>query len=141
MNNEVTPIVEDPGPFYHGTRADLSPGDLLGPGYTSNYGERKAGNFVYMSSKLDTAVWGAELAVGERHERIYIVEPTGPFEDDPNVTDKRHPGNPTQSYRTRDALRVVGEVSHWEPHPREQLQVMRDRLEELKRLGLDAIIE
>jgi hypothetical protein len=142
VNSEVsTPTVEDPGPFYHGTRAVLSPGDLLGPGYTSNYRERKPGNFVYMSSKLDTAVWGAELAVGEGHERIYIVEPTGPFEDDPNVTNKRQPGNPTRSYRSRDTLRVVDEVSDWEPHPSEQLQAMRDRLQELKRLGLDAIIE
>jgi rifampin ADP-ribosylating transferase len=142
VNNEVSrPIVRDSGPFYHGTRADLSPGDLLGAGYASNYGERKAGNFVYMSSKLDTAVWGAELAVGEGHERIYVVEPTGPFEDDPNVTNKREPGNPTRSYRSRDELRVLDEVTEWERHPPELLRAMRDRLQELRRLGLDAIIE
>lgn len=125
--------------YFHGTKANLNIGDLIQPGYNSNYGSRKKAAFVYFSATLDAATWGAELAVGEGRGRIYIVEPTGPFEDDPNLTDKKFPGNPTKSYRTRDALRVVGEVSNWVGHPQEQLQAMQDRLEELKRLGIEAI--
>ena len=132
--------VEDPGPFFHGTKADLRPGDVLQPGYRSNYGTgRKAANFVYLTATLDAATWGAELSVGEGPGRIYQVEPTGPIEDDPNLTDKRFPGNPTRSYRTRQPLRVVGEVVDWEPHPPEVLQAMRDSLAELERLGVEAI--
>lgn len=126
--------------FYHGTRADLHVGDLIAPGYTSNYGSRRQANFVYFSATLDAAIWGAELAVGER-ERIYIVEPTGPFEDDPNLTDKRFPGNPTRSYRTRAGLRIVGEVSEWEGHSAEALQTMKDHLAALQRQGIEAVDE
>ena len=104
------------GPFYHGTRADLAPGDLLAPGFASNYADRKL-SWIYFSGTLDAAIWGCELAKGEGRERIYVVEPTGAFEDDPNLTDKRFPGNPTQSYRSQEPLRVVGEVESWEPHP------------------------
>lgn len=125
--------------YFHGTKANLNIGDLIQPGYNSNYGSRKTASFVYFTATLDAATWGAELAVGEGRGRIYIVEPTGSFEDDPNLTDKKFPGNPTKSYRTRDALRVVGEVSDWVGHPQEQLQAMKDRLEELKRLGIEAI--
>jgi rifampin ADP-ribosylating transferase len=132
--------VEDPGPFFHGTKADLRPGDVLQPGYRSNYGTgRKAANFVYLTATLDAATWGAELSVGEGPGRIYQVEPTGPIEDDPNLTDKRFPGNPTRSYRTREPLRVVGEIVDWEPHDPEVLQHMRDRLAELDRQGVEAI--
>ena len=132
--------VEDPGPFFHGTKADLRPGDVLQPGYRSNYGTgRKAANFVYLTATLDAATWGAELSVGEGPGRIYQVEPTGPIEDDPNLTDKRFPGNPTRSYRTREPLRVVSEVVDWEPHDPEVLQAMRDSLAELERLGVEAI--
>ncbi len=127
--------------YYHGTKADLKPGDLIGPGYASNYGERKPGNFVYLSATLDAAIWGAELAVGSGKGRIYIVEPTGSIEDDPNLTNKRFPGNPTQSYRSRDPFRVVGEVADWEGHSPERLKEMRDHLESLKRQGIDAIEE
>ena len=130
---------KDFGPFFHGTKADLQPGDLLAPGYGSNFGERMRANYIYLTATLDAATWGAELAVGEGPGRIYRVEPTGPFEDDPNLTDKRFPGNPTRSYRTRGPLRVVGEVLDWEPHSPEVLQRMRDHLEELKRLGIEAI--
>lgn len=140
MTNEPMPSESrDRGPFYHGTKVDLRPGDLLEPGYSSNFGERRTANFIYLTATLDAATWGAELAVGEGPGRIYQVEPTGPFEDDPNLTDKMFPGNPTRSYRTRDPLRVVGEVLDWEPHSPEALQHMRDRLEELKRLGVEAI--
>ncbi len=127
--------------FYHGTKADLKPGDLIAPGYSSNYGQRKPAAFVYLTATLDAATWGAELAVGDAPGRIYIVEPTGPIEDDPNLTDKRFPGNPTKSYRTREPLRVTGEVLDWQGHPPEQLQAMRDHLEELKRLGVEVIEE
>ena len=128
-------------PLYHGTRADLQPGDLIAPGYTSNYGSRRMANFVYVSATLEAATWGAELAVGEERERIYIVQPTGPIEDDPNLTDRKFPGNPTKSYRTRDPLRVTAEVAEWQRHSPEALKTMKDHLEELKRQGIEAIDE
>lgn len=97
-----------PQRFYHGTRADLKPGDLIEAGCNSNYGRRKKGSWVYLTATLDAAIWGAELAAGDGRGRIYIVEPTGPIVDDPNLTDKRFPGNPTRSYRSREPLRVTG---------------------------------
>ena len=131
----------DPGPFFHGTKAELAPGDLLHPGRRSNFGSRQTATFVYLTATMDAATWGAELAVGDGAGRIYEVEPTGPIEDDPNLTDKRFPGNPTRSYRTRDPLRVVREITEWEPHAPEVLQAMRDHLAELDRLGVEAINE
>ena len=101
----------DTGPFYHGTKADLMVGDFLEPGFNSNFGEQKKANYVYLTATLDAAIWGAELALGDESGRIYRVEPTGAFEDDPNLTDKKFPGNPTRSYRTRYPLRILGEVS------------------------------
>ena len=130
---------DETGPFFHGTKADLEPGALLSPGHGSNYGQGARANFIYLTATLDAATWGAELAVGEGRGRIYRVEPTGPFEDDPNLTDKKFPGNPTRSYRTREPLRVVDEVEAWEGHPPEVLQHMRDHLAELERLGIEAI--
>jgi rifampin ADP-ribosylating transferase len=127
------------GPFYHGTRADLQPGDLIDPGYSSNYDQRKNARWVYLTGTLDAATWGAELAVGDGRGRIYIVDPTGPIEDDPNLTDKKFPGNPTKSYRTREPLRVIGEVAEWQGHSPEQLKAMKAHLEELKRRGIEAI--
>lgn len=127
--------------FYHGTKADLKTGELIEPGRVSNYGKRKQAAFVYLTATLDAAIWGAELAVGEGPGRIYVVEPTGPIEDDPNLTDKKFPGNPTKSYRTRQPLRVTGEVTEWQGHPPEQLKAMRDHLEKLKQLGIEAIEE
>src|SRR5882757_7005979 len=111
-------------PLYHGTRADLKPGDLIGPGYMSNYGTGRKANHVYFAATLEAAVWGAELAQGEGRGRIYLVEPTGPFVDDPNLTDKKFPGNPTKSYRSKQPVRVVGEVPEWRGHSPEQLKVM-----------------
>ncbi|MGD9542516.1 MAG: NAD(+)--rifampin ADP-ribosyltransferase [Methylocystis sp.] len=125
--------------FYHGTKADLRVGNLIGAGYASNYGKRREAKFVYFAATLEAAIWGAELAQGEGRERIYIVEPTGAFEDDPNLTDKKFPGNPTKSYRTREALRIVGEIETWTPHSPAQLQHMRDALAELDRQGIEAI--
>lgn len=125
--------------FYHGAKADLRPGELIRPGYASNYGQRKTAAYVYLTATLDAATWGAELALGDGPGRIYLVEPTGPFEDDPNLTDKKFPGNPTRSYRTRDPLRIIGEVADWQGHSPEQLKTMRDHLAELERLGVEAI--
>ena len=127
--------------YYHGTKADLKVGDLIGPGYASNYGKRKQANFVYLSATLDAAIWGAELAVGDGRGRIYIVEPTGFIEDDPNLTNKRFPGNPTKSCRSRNPLRIIGEVMDWEGHSPERLKEMRDHLETLKQRGIEAIEE
>src|SRR6185312_9106361 len=122
--------------FYHGTKADLRPGDLIRPGYASNFGRRAIAAFVYLTETLDAATWGAELALGEGRGRIYIVEPTGPFEDDPNLTDKKFLGNVTKSYRTRDPLRITGEVTDWQGHSPEQLKAMKDHLAHLERLGV-----
>lgn len=133
--------MSDAPTYYHGTKADLKPGDLIEAGHASNYGERKGGSFVYLSATLDAPTWGAELAVGEGRGRIYIVEPTGSIEDDPNLTNKRFPGNPTKSYRSRDPFRVLGEVTDWEGHSPERLKEMHDHLEDLKRRGVEAIEE
>lgn len=125
--------------YYHGTRADLKAGDLIAPGYSSNYGKRKPAIFVYLTATLDAAIWGAELAVGEGPGRIYIVEPTGPIMDDPNLTDKKFPGNPTKSYRSREPLRVSQEVTDWQGHTPELLKAMKDNLERLRQQGIEAI--
>jgi hypothetical protein len=130
---------KSPQQFYHGTRADLKPGDLIEPGYNSNYGKRKKAAYVYLTGTLDAAIWGAELAVGDGRGRIYTVEPTGPVTDDPNLTDKKFPGNPTKSYRSKEPLRVVGEITDWKGHSAERLKEMKDHLAELKRLGVEAI--
>ena len=125
--------------FYHGTKADLKLGDLIEAGCASNFGKRKKAAYVYLTATLNAATWGAELALGEGPGRIYIVEPTGPFEDDPNLTDKKYPGNPTMSYRSRDPLRVTGEVRDWQGHPPEELKAMKDRVERSRHLGIEAI--
>ena len=133
--------VHDSGALLHGTKADLSVGDLLVPGRRSNYSADRLSNHVYVTQTLDAAVWGAELAVGEGRGRIYVVEPQGPLEDDPNVTDKKFPGNPTRSYRTREPVRIVGELTDWVAHSAEQLQAMRDGLADLERRGLAVIYD
>ena len=127
--------------YYHGTKADLAIGDLIEPGRASNYGKRTPAKFVYLSQTLDAATWGAELAVGEGRGRIYIVQPTGPIEDDPNLTDKKFPGNPTKSYRSAHPFRVVGEVLQWDGHSPERLQEMRAHLEKMRLAGVEAIEE
>lgn len=128
-------------PFYHGTRAQLNVGDFISVGFGSNFGTGKPLSWVYFSQTLEAAMWGAELAVGDGPQRIYIVEPTGDFVDDPNLTDKKFPGNPTKSYRSREPLRIVGEVKEWQGHTAEQLQKMRDGLARLKAEGKDTIID
>ncbi|WP_159805403.1 NAD(+)--rifampin ADP-ribosyltransferase [Cellulomonas citrea] len=131
------------GPFFHGTRSALDVGAELLPGYGSNYQAGRISNHLYFAALVETAAWGAELATAlaglDERGHIYVVEPTGPFEDDPNVTDKRFPGNPTQSYRTRHPLRVVAELDSWEGHPPEVLQGMLDSLARLREQGLDVI--
>ena len=142
MTNQPKPFeVHESGALFHGTKADLEVGDLLLPGRSSNYEEGRTANHVYVTETLDAATWGAELAAGEGRGRIYIVKPTGTLEDDPNVTDKKFPGNPTRSYRTREPVEVVGELVDWIGHSRDQLQAMRDGLADLKRPGLAVIYD
>jgi hypothetical protein len=126
-------------PLYHGTRADLKPGDLIEPGYNSNYGKRTKAAYVYLTCTLDAATWGAELAVGKGPGRIYIVEPTSPIEDDPDLTNKKFRGNPTKSYRSREPLRVMGEITEWQGHSPEALKAMKDGLKRLERLDVEPI--
>jgi len=120
--------VTDDGPFFHGTKADLQPGDLLTAGFRSNYRPEILMNHIYFTALRDGAGLAAELAAGDAAPRVYLVEPTGPFEDDPNVTDKKFPGNPTRSYRSTEPLRVVAEVDDWTRLTPEALQEWRDRL-------------
>lgn len=131
------------GPFFHGTKSALDVGTELLPGYGSNYQAGRISNHLYFAALVETAAWGAELATAlaglDERGHIYVVEPTGPFEDDPNVTDKRFPGNPTQSYRTRHPLRVVAELDTWPRHSPEVLQGMLDNLARLREQGLDVI--
>jgi hypothetical protein len=131
------------GPFFHGTKSALAPGDELTPGYGSNFQESRVSNNIYFTALVDTAAWGAQLAAAlagsTERGHIYVVEPLGPFEDDPNVTNKKFPGNPTASYRTRHPLRVLGEVETWDGHAPEDLKRMLDRLALLREQGLDVI--
>lgn len=124
--------------YFHGTKADLQLGDLIEVGHGSNFGDRNA-KYIYLTSTLDPAVWGTELAAGEGKGRIYLVEATGPIEDDPNLTDKKFPGNPSMSYRSKHPFKVVGEVTVWQGHPVEQVKDMKDGLAKLKEQGIEAI--
>ncbi len=138
MNAAREPVpfeVYETGVYLHGTKAGLAVGEMLVPGRESNFEEGRVMNYVYFTATLDAATWGAELAAGEGRGRIYVVEPMGEFEDDPNVTNKRFPGNPTQSFRSREPLRVVGELVDWVAHTPERLKAMRDGLDAMKRQG------
>lgn len=125
--------------YFHGTKADLNIGDSIEAGFNSNYGQRKKAKYIFLSATLDAAIWGAELAFGEGRERIYLVEPTGQIEDDPDLTDKKFPGNPTKSYRSIHPFRVVGEVTVWQGHPNEQVKAMKDALGRLKEQGINSL--
>src|SRR3984885_475623 len=114
--------------FFHGTKADLKLGDFIDIGINSNYGQKEKAKYVYLTATLDAAVWGAELALGEGRERIYLVEPTGMIEDDPNLTDKKFPGNPTKSYRSKHPFKVVGEITIWQGHSPDQINAMKGGL-------------
>lgn len=149
MPNDWIPVTHENcqelrGPFYHGTSAALSVGGFITTGYRSHF-EGRALKHVYFSALLEPAIWGAELAMSlsEQSGRgfIYIVEPTGPFEDDPNLTNKRFLGNPSRSYRSTAPLRIVGTVQEWAAHPAEDLQGMLDTLADLRRRGLAMIEE
>jgi hypothetical protein len=127
--------------FFHGTRADLAPGDAIAVGFRSNFTQVQPLSWVYFSGTLDAAIWGAELAAGDGPERIYVVEPTGPHVDDPNLTDKKFPGNPSLSYRSRDPLRIIAEVTNWQGHSAEQIRQMKDGLARLAADGALPIID
>ncbi|MGD6792734.1 NAD(+)--rifampin ADP-ribosyltransferase [Metabacillus indicus] len=129
----------DNGPFFHGTKAALKIGDLLEPQHISNYQDKKA-NYIYFTATLDAAKWGAELAASELKERIYIVEPLGDFENDPNLTDKKFPGNPTRSYRSKAPLKIIAELGSWERHSDEQINHMITSLKILREKG-QAVID
>ena len=131
--------VHPTGAMLHGTKAHLEVGDLLVPGRPSNYQAGRIMNHVYMTQTLDAAAWGAEMAPADGRPRIYVVEPLGEIEDDPNVTDKKLPGNPTRSFRSREPIRIVGELDGWTGHSPEQVQAMRDGLAELRRRGAATI--
>lgn len=129
-NEELAKLFEGPptdsGPFYHGTKADLAVGDLLTAGGKSNYREGLKMNHIYFAANADGAGFAAALAAGEGKERVYIVEPTGEFEHDPNVTDKKFPGNLTRSYRSKEPLRIIGEETEWTRISEADLQRMRE---------------
>ncbi|MCW2543605.1 MAG: arr [Frankiales bacterium] len=148
MSDEWVPVTYESydhakGPFFHGTKVALEVGDELAAGFGSNFQDGRVMNHIYFSAQLESAVWGAELAtalagIAERG-RVYVVEPLGPFEDDPNLTNKRFPGNRTESYRSRHPLRVVGEVTDWDGHPPDVLQTMLDNLAVMRAEGRDVI--
>ncbi|SFC64146.1 rifampin ADP-ribosylating transferase [Parapedobacter composti] len=143
-SNEPTANEAVPSPFaqtfFHGTKADLKIGDFVAAGFQSNFADRKL-KHAYVSATLNAAIWGAELAAGNGRERIYLVEATGEIEDDPNVTDKRFPGNPTMSYRSVHPFKVIGEVTVWQGHSAEQINAMKAGLEKLSKQGENVIID
>jgi len=134
---------QNPTPFaqtyFHGTKSDSKIGNLIEVGYSSNFGQRKNAKYIFLTATLDAAIWGAELAFGEGLERIYLVEPTGPIEDDPDLTDRKFPGNPTKSYRSIYPFKIVGEVINWKGHPLEQVKAMKDGLAKLKEQGTNSL--
>lgn len=130
----------DPGPFFHGTKAKLAIGELLEPLHFSNYQDKKS-NHIYFTATLEAAKWGAELAKNNSKERIYIVEPLGDFENDPNLTDKRFPGNPTRSYRSTSPLKIIAELGSWERHSDEEINHMLTSLQKLTEQGKNVIYD
>lgn len=124
--------------YFHGTKADLKLGDYIEVGFNSNFDDRNA-KYIYLTATLDPAIWGAELAFGEGKERIYVVEPTGPIEDDPNLTNKKFPGNPTLSFRSKSPFKIIGEITVWQGHSRQQIKTMKESLARLRENGIKAI--
>lgn len=131
-------IVFSPGSFFHGTKADLKTGDFIITGKKKNYNDDRKSNYVYFAGTLDAAIWGAELAEGDGRARIYVVEPVGDYEDDPNVTDKKFPGNPTKSYRSKQPLKIIAEVINWTGHSPEMLNNMIESIKKLSEMGIKA---
>ncbi len=138
MDENIEPL--DRGPFFHGTKAALNIGDSLKPNYQSNFQNKKS-NYIYFTATLEAAKWGAELAASDNQERIYIVEPAGEFENDPNLTDQRFPGNPTHSYRSSEPVKIIAELGVWERHSDEQIKQMLESLEELTKQGKNIIYD
>ncbi|MBI3233381.1 MAG: NAD(+)--rifampin ADP-ribosyltransferase, partial [Bacteroidetes bacterium] len=138
MNNNQSLPTPFSQTYFHGTKADLKLGELIEVGMNSNYGKNNEAKYIYLTATLDAAIWGAELALGEGRERIYLAEPTGTIEDDPNLTDKKFPGNPTKSYRSKDPFKVVGEITIWQGHPTEQVNAMKEGLAKLNDEGVEA---
>jgi hypothetical protein len=142
-NSEPVSAGKGPTPFaqtyFHGTKADLKVGDLIKAGFNSNFGQKKNAKYIFLSATLDAAIWGAELAFGEGRERIYLVEPTGTIEDDPDLTDRKFPGNPSKSYRSTEPFFVVGEVTIWQGHSIEQVKIMKEHLERLRERGINSL--
>lgn len=138
MENEgrPTPFAQT---YFHGTKADLKIGDKIEPGFASNYGQNKNAKYIFLTATLDAAIWGAELSAGDGRERIYLVEATGAIENDPDLTDKKFPGNPTMSYRSTEPFTVVGEVTAWKSHPETQIKMMKENLEKLKQQGINSL--
>jgi rifampin ADP-ribosylating transferase len=136
MDKYSTPFSQT---YFHGTRADLKVGDMIEVGFNSNFGQGKNAKYIFLTATLDAAIWGAELALGEGRERIYLVEPMGEIEDDPDLTDRKFPGNPTKSYRSTSPFRVVGEVTIWQGHSPEQVKAMKDGLARLKEQGIESL--
>lgn len=132
--------VLDKGPFFHGTKVELTIGDLLEPQHLSNYQDKKS-NHIYFTATLEAAKWGAELAKGKAKEKIYIVEPLGDFENDPNLTDQRFPGNPTRSYRSKSPLKIIAELGLWERHSDEEIHNMLASLKKLTEEGKNVIYD
>lgn len=132
--------VLDRGPFFHGTKAELNIGDLLEAQNRSNYQDKKS-NYIYFTATLEAAKWGAELAASNAKERIYLVEPLGEFENDPNLTDKRFPGNPTRSYRSQSPLKIVAELGAWDRHTDEEIDHMLTSLKSLREQGKAIILD
>jgi hypothetical protein len=125
--------------YFHGTKADLKIGALIEVGFDSNFGQRKNAKYIFLTATLDAAIWGAELSFGENRERIYLVEPTGAIEDDPDLTDRKFPGNPTKSYRSTHPFKVAGEVAIWQGHPQDQVKVMKEGLEKFNAQGINSL--
>lgn len=125
--------------YFHGTKVNLKVGDLIEVGFNSNYGQQKNAKYIFLTSTLDAAIWGAELAVGNGSERIYLVEPMGEIENDPDLTDKKFPGNPTQSFRSIHPFKVVGEVTVWQGHAEDQVRSMKEHLQKLKDQGVNSL--
>lgn len=125
--------------YFHGTKADLQLGDLIEVGYNSNFGKQNNAKYIFLTSTLDAAVWGAELALGSGSERIYLVEPTGEIENDPDLTDQKFPGNPSMSYRSIHPFRVVGEVTIWKGHSKEQVTAMKEGIAKLDAQGIHSL--
>ena len=125
--------------YFHGTKADLKIGDFIEVGYSTNYQQHKKAKYIFLTSTLDAAIWAAELSIGEGRGRIYLVEPTGAIENDPDLTDQKFKGNPSMSYRSTKPFRIVGEVTAWTGHDPEQVKAMRDRIRKLNEQGVNSL--